>query len=55
MAIFVDRCSSHACPEHGVLPKNNREWWREKLKATQERDRRKDEALAAICWLSVNV
>jgi DNA mismatch endonuclease (patch repair protein) len=39
VAVYVDGCFWHSCPEHGVLPKNNREWWRAKLKATVLRDR----------------
>src|SRR4051812_16232274 len=31
LAIFVDGCFWHACPDHGVVPKNNRQWWQEKL------------------------
>jgi DNA mismatch endonuclease (patch repair protein) len=26
IAVFVDGCFWHACPDHGVMPKNNREW-----------------------------
>lgn len=50
LAIFVDGCFWHACTEHGVLPKNNREWWRAKLEATRRRDGLKDEALLALGW-----
>ena len=33
VAVFVDGCFWHSCPEHGNLPKANREWWRAKLAA----------------------
>ena len=26
VAVFVDGCFWHQCPEHGVMPKANREW-----------------------------
>jgi DNA mismatch endonuclease (patch repair protein) len=55
MAIFLDGCFWHGCPDHGVLPKNNREWWRAKLEGNRERDRRKDEELTALGWLPVHV
>jgi DNA mismatch endonuclease (patch repair protein) len=50
LAVFVDGCFWHACPEHGVLPKNNRDWWQAKLAATVGRDRRKDENLWMLGW-----
>lgn len=55
IALFVDGCFWHMCPEHGVLPKANREWWSDKLLANVERDRRKDDELAATGWLPVHI
>lgn len=55
VAVFVDGCFWHACPDHGVLPRNNRAWWRAKLEATRERDHRKDEDLRSLGWLPVHV
>ena len=31
VAVYVDGCFWHSCPEHATVPKNNREWWIEKL------------------------
>ena len=31
VAVFVDGCFWHACPEHGNIPTANREWWQAKL------------------------
>jgi DNA mismatch endonuclease, patch repair protein len=50
VAIFVDGCFWHGCPEHSVKPKNNAKWWAEKLEANTERDQRKDAELSAIGW-----
>ena len=50
IAVFIDGCFWHACPQHGVLPKNNREWWREKLDTNVERDERKDQELIEQGW-----
>ena len=50
LAIFIDGCFWHSCPEHGVMPKNNGEWWRAKLASNVERDRRKDRELEDLGW-----
>jgi DNA mismatch endonuclease (patch repair protein) len=55
VAVFVDGCFWHSCPDHGVAPKNNREWWKAKLTANIERDRRKDEQLRALGWYPLHV
>lgn len=55
IAVFVDGCFWHGCPEHGVLPKNNREWWRQKLAGNAERDRQKDAELQATGWMPIHV
>ena len=55
IAVFVDGCFWHRCPRHGVLPKANRDWWREKLDRNVERDRRKDGELEELGWLSIHV
>lgn len=55
LAVFVDGCFWHACPTHGVLPKNNREWWRSKLSRNVERDREKDDALRSLGWDVIHV
>lgn len=55
LAVFVDGCFWHACPDHGTLPKNNREWWAEKLATNRARDRRKDRELHALGWLPVHL
>jgi len=38
IAVFVDGCFWHSCPDHGTLPRTNGEWWRTKLAKTVERD-----------------
>lgn len=38
LAIFIDGCFWHFCPEHGHIPKSNRHYWEPKLKANRERD-----------------
>jgi DNA mismatch endonuclease (patch repair protein) len=55
IAVFVDGCFWHSCPEHGSSPRHNGDWWAAKLAANVERDRRKDEQLAGLGWLPVHV
>ena len=50
VAVFVDGCFWHSCPDHGTLPKNNREWWRAKLARNVERDAEKDVLLRERGW-----
>jgi len=55
VAVFVDGCFWHRCPEHAVPPRNNAGWWAEKLQRTVDRDRDTDQRLQAAGWLSVRV
>jgi len=55
VAVYVDGCFWHSCPEHGVLPKGNREWWRAKLEATVLRDRAAESTLRRLGWTVVRV
>jgi DNA mismatch endonuclease (patch repair protein) len=55
IAVFVDGCFWHACPEHGTLPRNNREWWQAKLDRNVTRDRAKDAALTSLGWTVLHV
>src|SRR4051812_33794791 len=31
LAVFVDGCFWHRCPDHGSIPESNRDWWAAKL------------------------
>src|SRR6202043_1505614 len=48
VAVFVDGCFWHGCPEHGTWPKANANWWRTKISANIKRDRDPNAHLAAI-------
>ena len=39
IAVFVDGCFWHSCPEHCHLPKTNTSWWRLKFRGIVRRDR----------------
>lgn len=55
IAVFIDGCFWHGCPEHSTLPKNNSDWWKAKLKATRTRDARATAALADEGWQVIRV
>ncbi len=55
VAVYVDGCFWHSCPEHATVPKNNREWWVEKLAANVARDRDTDRQLREAGWEVVRV
>jgi DNA (cytosine-5)-methyltransferase 1 len=40
LAVFVDGCFWHRCPEHATNPVKNGAWWSQKLSANVERDLR---------------
>lgn len=50
LAIFVDGCFWHACPEHGTVPVANRAYWAPKLARNVQRDREVDAALTVAGW-----
>ncbi|MFD7394483.1 very short patch repair endonuclease [Streptomyces virginiae] len=50
VAVFLDGCFWHGCPEHATQPKANAQWWREKLDKNIARDRETSELLAAAGW-----
>lgn len=55
VAVFVDGCFWHSCPEHGTRPLNNADWWEEKLARNVARDRDTDDRLAQAGWRVVRV
>jgi DNA mismatch endonuclease, patch repair protein len=55
VAVFVDGCFWHGCPEHGTWPKQNADWWREKIEANQRRDRDTNARLRAAGWTVIRV
>lgn len=50
LAVFVDGCFWHLCPEHGRQPTVNGTYWGPKLLKNVERDREADRALEAAGW-----
>ena len=55
IAVFIDGCFWHGCPEHGTWPKSNAEWWRQKIEANKTRDNRIDSQLIEMGWKSIRI
>ena len=55
VAVFVDGCFWHGCPEHKTAPANNAAWWSAKLARNVERDRETDEHLSSRGWTVLRV
>ena len=50
IAIFMDGCFWHGCPDHATRPKSNAEWWRVKLDKNMARDQETTEHLRTAGW-----
>jgi len=55
VAVYVDGCFWHSCPEHATRPKANAEWWEQKLNRNQERDAETDRFLRERGWTVVRI
>lgn len=55
LAVFVDGCFWHGCPQHGKRPMTNESWWRVKLDRVVVRDRETNAALAQAGWRAIRV
>lgn len=53
VAVFVDGCFWHGCPQHGRIPKDRNGYWAAKLGRNMERDERNNRALAEAGWLAL--
>ena len=50
VAVYIDGCFWHGCPEHGTWPKANAEWWRNKIETNKLRDRDTNRRLEDAGW-----
>jgi DNA mismatch endonuclease (patch repair protein) len=53
IAVFIDGCYWHGCPDHATRPKANAAWWAAKLDANFARDRDTDQHLSSGGWLVI--
>jgi DNA mismatch endonuclease (patch repair protein) len=55
VCVFIDGCFWHGCPIHFAYPKTNAAWWKEKIQATIDRDRRQSRWLKEHGWTVIRV
>lgn len=51
VAVFIDGCYWHGCPQHYVPPRTNSGYWSPKISGNIARDRDTDARLTATGWL----
>src|SRR6266536_4130877 len=55
VAVFIDGCFWHCCPEHGTSPRANSHYWGPKLERNVARDQRVDHALRGAGWTVLRI
>jgi DNA mismatch endonuclease (patch repair protein) len=56
VAVFVDGCFWHGCPQHGRRKHKTNDWyWSEKIRSNQARDRDTNAQLAAAGWHVIRI
>jgi DNA mismatch endonuclease (patch repair protein) len=50
VAVFIDGCFWHGCPEHATWPRHNAAFWRAKIETNRQRDRDTDRRLGEAGW-----
>jgi DNA mismatch endonuclease (patch repair protein) len=51
VAVFIDGCYWHGCPEHFTVPATNQDYWRAKIGRNRERDSETTSRLREKGWL----
>jgi DNA mismatch endonuclease (patch repair protein) len=55
VALFVDGCFWHGCPDHCRRPGSNVDYWNAKIERNRARDARHEDALTVSGWTVVRV
>ena len=50
IAIFVDGCFWHGCPDHHTVSKTNAEYWAQKVRLNRERDEETSRLMREAGW-----
>lgn len=50
LAVFIDSCFWHGCPEHGTVPVSHADYWEPKLAKNRERDAETTAMAEAEVW-----
>jgi DNA mismatch endonuclease, patch repair protein len=55
VAVYIDGCYWHGCPEHFRPGSKNLDFWLPKIEANRARDERSSQLLADMGWLALRV
>ena len=55
VAVFVDGCFWHGCPQHYTSPTRNHDFWLDKVTTNRQRDRDTDERLSNVGWTVIRI
>ena len=55
VAVFLDGCFWHGCPEHHTVAATNAAFWADKVRQNRARDRDTDQRLASAGWTVVRI
>ncbi|MEV6328352.1 very short patch repair endonuclease [Streptomyces sp. NPDC051909] len=55
IAVFLDGCFWHVCPEHFTVSRTNPEYWADKAEKNRARDRQTDKLLREAGWAVLRV
>ena len=55
VAVFLDGCFWHGCPQHHTVASANAKFWADKVEGNRARDQNTDERLADAGWVSVRI
>jgi len=55
VAVFLDGCFWHGCPEHHTVAVTNATFWADKVASNRSRDRDTDQRLQDAGWVSVRI
>jgi DNA mismatch endonuclease (patch repair protein) len=55
VAVFLDGCFWHGCPQHHTVAATNARFWADKVETNRARDRDTDRRLSEAGWTSIRV
>jgi DNA mismatch endonuclease, patch repair protein len=55
LAVFIDGCFWHGCPEHHTVARTNADYWSSKVERNRNRDKETDVLLADAGWTVLRI
>lgn len=55
VAVYVDGCFWHGCPEHGTTPATRNDYWAPKIEENRRRDTRQTKSLEEGGWTVIRI